>query len=86
MAKAPPLRKASRKTGGKANKRPSRNGSAGKAATAKGSAGSPTRAAAKGVSGGARKVAGSSPKLAERQAMVPETPPPLPAPIASFTF
>jgi len=87
MAKARPLRKAVRKSGGKANKRPSRSGSARKPATPKGSSRTPTaRTRGKLGSGGARKAGVSSSKLSERQAMVPETPPPLPAPIASFTF
>jgi hypothetical protein len=86
MVKARPLPKASRKSGGKATKRPSRTESAAKPAAAK----APSHAAAAGVrskqvSGGGRKVA-ATPRSAERQVVVPETPPPLPSPIASFTF
>jgi len=87
MAKARPVRKADRKSGGKANKRPSRAAAARKPATAKSPSRTPeVRVRSKPTSGGGRKVAGASPKASERQAIVPETPPPLPSPIASFTF
>ena len=88
MAKAPPSRKANRKPGVKSNKRPGRDRSAVKAATTKDRPrASAARAAGKAIPAGSnRKGTGSSPKSTERQAMVPETPPPLPAPIASFTF
>jgi hypothetical protein len=88
MAKAPASRKASRKPGVKSNKRPAQDRSAVKAAATKGpSRASATRAAGKNLpAGSGRKGTGSSPKPTERQAMAPETPPPLPAPIASFTF
>jgi hypothetical protein len=84
MAKARPLRKTGRKSGGKSVKESPR------------SSGEVKRAAAKLPPKPADRIASRKPAPArptrktasvpERQVVVPEIPPPLPAPIASFTF
>lgn len=81
MAKARPLRKDPAKAGAKSSSK--RAGGA--ARTAKPSSRTPV-VADKRTSGGERKPSIASQKVIERPAVVPETPPPLPAPIASFTF
>ncbi len=85
MAKARPLRKAGRKTGAKSVKNRRGPSVELKRPAAKGPVKPATRVAA-------RKVVSPSPArrkapvTAERQLASPEIPPPLPAPIASFTF
>ena len=98
MAKAGAVRKARRKPGGKADKKPGLRSNAGrKRAAVKPSAErdqarartTGTVAQRKPVSASQAprtKAAASAPVLAAAPGAVPETPPPLPAPIASFTF
>jgi len=85
MAKARPARKSARKTGGKSVKeRHLSSGEVKRTATKR-----PPKAADHGASRKnvplrpARKAVGGAP---ERQMATPEVAPPLPAPIASFTF
>ena len=85
MAKARPLRKAGRKTGAKSVKNRRGPSAQLKGPAAKRAVKPATRGATrKPVSATAnrRKATGTS----ERQMSSPEIPPPLPAPIASFTF
>jgi hypothetical protein len=85
MAKARPLRKTGRKTGGKSVKERQLSSAEGKRTATK----PPPKPADRGPSRKtvplrpARKVVVGVP---ERQMPVPEVAPPLPAPIASFTF
>jgi len=83
MAKARPLRKTGRKSGGKSVKEALRS------AEVKRTAGKLPPKTADRLASRKPVLARSSPKTAvprERQMVAPEIPPPLPAPIASFTF
>ena len=84
MAKARPLRKTGRKSGGKSVKERPQSGGEVKRAAAKLSPKPAERSASRKPEPArpSRKMA----TAAERQVVVPEIPPPLPAPIASFTF
>jgi hypothetical protein len=85
MAKARPLRKAGRKAGGKPVK--SRPAAARKSATPKRPSKPAARAGRKAVAAPpARRKAVTATAGSNRKVAVPEIPPPLPAPIASFTF
>ena len=84
MAKARPLRKTSRKSGGKSVKeRPQSSGGVKRAAAKVPPKPVDRVASHKPVPARPSRKAASTP---ERQVVVPEIPPPLPAPIASFTF
>ena len=86
MAKARPLRKAGRKSGSKPAKNRRQPGAG---AQPKRPAAKPARAAQSNrASTPVRQkvVAGGAVRVAERPVVSPEIPPPLPAPIASFTF
>jgi hypothetical protein len=89
MAKAAPLRKAGRKAGAKSERaaKAERPASSPKRVTAKGRAQAGESSHKPGPVRLARgKVSAQAGRPAIDPVVIPETPPPLPAPIASFTF
>jgi hypothetical protein len=82
MAKARPLRKTSRKSGGKSGKEPRISAEVKRTAAAKVPPKPVDRLAKPVLVRPSRKTAAPP----ERPLAAPEIPPPLPAPIASFTF
>ncbi len=87
MAKARSLSKPSRKAGGKPGK--ARRPAEAQHPVAKREAKPAVKAAARqpvAAPPARRKTAVSPARVAERNVELPQTPPPLPAPIASFTF